>query len=410
MALPLGAERPFAGGRSRRMAADQHQQASRPAGTDRTLDYHRIVLAFARHALGTADLESLLQRTTEEVARGMHIRRAKILSYQPETDDLLVCAGTGWREGVVRHARLPSNMASPPGRTFRTCQPVYIHDLPASSEYEYSDLLREHGIVSLINVPIMVERNIWGVLEVDSERQQRFDSADEEFLCGFAGLLGSAIEKKRRDAADVSAHLERTIELREREALFRELQHRIANNFQSIVGLVDLGARRVTDPAARQEFARLGDRVASILSAHEQLSLDQVESEISLGPYIAELARTIRGPDTVQIVKRIEGATVPLRTAVRLGIILNELATNSLKHAFDAEGGAIRITLSIDRARQLGRMEVADNGRGPGAAPSPGKGTSLVASFAEQIGGSVERASSPGQGTSVAVTFPLDCR
>jgi two-component sensor histidine kinase len=392
------------------MAANQHQQASRPAGADRALDYHRIVLTFARQALGTAELESLLQRTTEEVARGMHIRRAKILTYQPETDDLLVLAGTGWRPGVVGHATLPSNMASPPGRTFRTCQPVYIHDLPATAEYEYSDLLREHGIVSLINVPILVEEHVWGVLEVDSERQQNFDSTDEEFLCGFAGLLGSAIEKKRRDAADASAHLERTIELREREALFRELQHRIANNFQSIVGFIDLGARRVTDPAARQEFARLADRVAAILSAHEQLSLDQVEREISLGPYIADLARTIPAPESVRIIKSIASAPVPLRTAVRLGIILNELVTNSLKHAFDAKGGVIRITLSIDRARRHGRLEVADDGRGSSAAPGGGKGAALVASFAEQIGGSVERTGSPGQGTSVIVTFPLDAQ
>lgn len=391
------------------MAANQHQQeASRPSGADRALDYHRIVLTFARQALGTAELQSLLQRTTEEVARGMHIRRVKILTYAAETDDLLVSAGTGWRDGVVGHARLPSNMASPPGRTYRTCQPVYVDDLPASAEYEYSDLLREHAIVSLINVPIVVDQQVWGILEVDSERRQRFDGTDEEFLCGFAGLLGSAIEKKQRDAADATAHLERTIELREREALFRELQHRIANNFQSIVGFVDLGARRVSDPAAQQAFARLTDRVTSILSTHEQLSLDQVEREISLGPYIADLARTIRGPDTVQIVKSIAGATVPLRTAVRLGIILNELVTNSLKHAFDTKGGVIRITLSIDHARQRGRLEVADNGHGSAAAPNSGKGRALIASFAGQIGGSVERASTPGQGTSVVVTFPLD--
>jgi two-component sensor histidine kinase len=390
------------------MAVDQGQRASRPAGADRALDYHRIVLAFARQALGTAELPSLLQRTTEEVARGMHIRRVKILTYEAETDDLLVQAGTGWRAGVVGHARLPSNMASPPGRAYRTFQPVYIHDLPASSEYEYSALLREHGIVSLINVPIVVDRHVWGILEVDSERPQSFDGTDEEFLCGFAGLLGSAIEKKQRDAADASAHLERTIELREREALFRELQHRIANNFQSIVGFVDLGARRVTDPAAQQEFVRLSGRVASILSAHEKLSLDQIEREISLAPYIADLARTIPAPETVHIVKSIAGATVPLRTAVRIGIILNELVTNSLKHAFGPQGGVIRVTLSVDHARQRGRLEVADDGRGSDAAPSRGKGTALVDSFAEQIGGSIERSSRPGQGTSVVVTFPLD--
>ena len=392
------------------MSGSQDQRPRSIAGDSRVRDYHRIVLAFARQALGTTELEQLLQRASEQVADGMHIRCAKILTYRAETDDLLVRAGTGWREGTVGHATLPSDMASPPGRSYRTGRPVYIEDLPGSTEYNYSGLLREHGIVSLLNVPIVVEHEVWGVLEVDSGRKQRFDIADEEFLAGFAGLLGSAIEKQRRDAADASAHLERTVELREREALFRELQHRVANNLQAIVGLLEVGSRRVSDPAARQEFDRVLDRAASIVSAHEQLSLGQVEKDISLGPYIADLARNMRGPENVQIVKTIDGAPAPRRTAVRLGIILNELVTNCFKHAFDAKGGIITITLAVDLDHKQGRLVVADNGRGADVAPSRGKGTALVASFVEQIGGSLARTSTPGEGTTVAVTFPLESR
>lgn len=392
------------------MSGSQDQPPRSIDGDRRVRDYHRIVLAFARQALGTTELEQLLQRASEQVADGMHIRCAKILTYRAETDDLLVRAGTGWREGTVGHATLPSDMASPPGRSYRTCTPVYIEDLPGSTEYKYSDLLREHGITSVLNVPIVVEHDVWGVLEVDSGRKQRFDIADEEFLAGFAGLLGSAIEKQRRDAADASAHLERTVELREREALFRELQHRVANNLQAIVGLLEVGSRRVSDPAARQQFDRVLDRVASILSAHEQLSLGQVEKDIGLGPYIADLAGSMRGPENVQIVKTIDGAPAPLRTAVRLGIILNELVTNCFKHAFDAKGGIISITLSVDPDRKQARLVVADNGCGADVAPSRGKGTALVASFVHQIGGSLARSSAPGEGTTVTVTFPLEPR
>jgi two-component system, sensor histidine kinase PdtaS len=377
---------------------------------DRVREYRRIVLDFGREALGTTHLDALLQRAAEHVSHGTGVGRSKVLEYRPETDDLLVRAGVGWHDGVVGHATLPSDMASPPGRTYRSCKPVFVHDLPASTEYEYSDLLREHGIVSLINVPIIVEREVWGVLEVDSERSQHFDSEDEDFLAGFAGFLGSAIEKKRRDAADASAHLERTVELREREALFRELQHRVANNLQTIAGFLEIGSRRVSDPVAREEFDRLVDRVASILSAHEQLSLGQLEKDISLGLYITDLARNMRGPENVQIIRTIDGAPAPLRTAVRLGMILNELVTNCFKHAFDANGGIIRIILSVDVDQGQGRLVVADNGRGPDAARSGGKGTVLVASFVEQIGGSVSRAGGPGEGTSVTVTFPLRSR
>jgi len=393
------------------MPSNQDHRPPRSAESDRRVrEYHRIVLDFGREVLGTTELDALLQRASEHVSQGMHISRSKILEYRPETDDLLVRAGIGWHDGAVGHATLPSDMASPPGRTYRSGKAVYVDDLPASAEYEYSDLLREHGIVSLINVPIIVEREVWGVLEVDSERKLHFDADDEEFLAGFAGFLGSAIEKRRRDAADASAHLERTVELREREALFRELQHRVANNLQTIVGFLEIGSRRVSDPVACGEFDRLVDRVASILSAHEQLSLGQVEKDISLGLYITDLARNMRGPENVQIIRTIDGAPVPLRTAVRLGMILNELVTNCSKHAFDANGGIIRVTLSVDVDQNQGRLVVADNGRGLDAARSGGKGTALVTSFVEQIGGSVSRTGGPGEGTSVTVTFPLISR
>src|SRR6185312_6057980 len=191
--------------------------------------YFEMANAFGVEALGASDLDALLQRATEQVSRGMAVRRAKVLEYRPAADDLFIRAGIGWDDGVVGHASLPADIASPPGRAFHTCTPVYIDDLPGSEEYRYSDLLRAHGIVSLINVPIAVEGSVWGVLEVDSDEARRFYQEDEDFLAGLARVLGRAIELKRRVAADMAAHLERRILLHEREVLFRELQHRVAN-------------------------------------------------------------------------------------------------------------------------------------------------------------------------------------
>lgn len=381
--------------------------ADAPGSRDRLRQYHRVAIAFSKDALGSSDPASLLQRATERVAEGMGVARVKVLEYRAETDDLLICAGVGWHEGVVGQASLPSDMASPPGRSFRTRRSVRIANLPASRAFKRSDLLRAHGIVSLLNVPILTDDRAWGVLEVDSASPRRFTKDDEEFLLGFAGVLGDAIESKRRAAAVASTHIERAILLEERELLFRELQHRIANNFQSIMGLLQTASRAVADPVAKQRLAHVLERTSAIVLAHERLSLREVEEDISLGSYLSDLCANMHGPENVRIDRSFANAAVPVRTAVRLGLVLNELVTNSLKHAFGEAGGVIAVILAVNPDRGEGRLVVADNGRGMAPARRRGAGLGLITSLVDQIGGALSQASEPGRGTTMTVTFPL---
>jgi transcriptional regulator with GAF, ATPase, and Fis domain len=157
------------------------------------------------------------------------VQHAKVLRYRSAEDDLLVLAGVGWKPNVVGQALLPSDMRSPPGRTFRTGASTFIDDLPNNAEFDYSDLLRDHRIVSVVNVPIAVDDIVWGVLEVDSEQPRRFDLDDREFLCGFAEIIGRSVENLEQLENAKQAGLDQKIQLQEREALFRELQHRIGN-------------------------------------------------------------------------------------------------------------------------------------------------------------------------------------
>lgn len=145
--------------------------------------YHRAVLDFALQALNVSELQPL-QRSTECASRAMEIGRIKVLCRRPESGDLLVIAGVGWKPGVVGTATLPLGMRSPPGRSVETRSAVIITDLPRSDEFDYSDLLRDHGIVSLVNVPIEVHDKVWGVLEVDSSHHQRFDRTIRSFCAG----------------------------------------------------------------------------------------------------------------------------------------------------------------------------------------------------------------------------------
>jgi two-component system, sensor histidine kinase PdtaS len=173
------------------------------------------------------------------------------------------------------------------------------------------------------------------------------------------------------------------------------------------MGLVELQAQKTTEPEARAAFEKLAKRVASITEAHEQLSVRDLEKDISLGLYLIRLLATLPIPDTVQLVRAIEEATVPLRTAVRLGMIVNELITNSLKHAFTEAGGTITVSFSPDPEDGKGRLVVCDNGRGIVAAPRGRSGLRLVKALVEQISGRLEQTSDRDGGTGTEVVFPL---
>src|SRR4029079_9467861 len=86
----------------------------------------RILIDLGRAAGETADLNRFLDQAVVQVARAVEIGHVKVLRYRRREADLLVAAGFGWREGVVRSATLPADLRSPPGRSFQTAEPVCI--------------------------------------------------------------------------------------------------------------------------------------------------------------------------------------------------------------------------------------------------------------------------------------------
>jgi two-component sensor histidine kinase len=374
------------------------------ADVSRLRRYKRFVLEFALEALDQAELMPLLQRATECVASGIEVERSKVMRCRTEEQDLLIIAGVGWKPGVLGHATLPHGMRSPAGRAVETNAPVTIDDLPHDPGYDYSDLLREHGIVSVVNVPIPADDKVWGVLEVDSTGHRDFDAEDADFLCGFAKIIGRTIENRQRDDEAQAMRRDLSIELRERDVLFSELQHRIANQLHAITGALEVARRRMADPNVRAELDKAVGRIASVVTTNQQLSIERVAREISLGAYLARLCDGLARPDNVQIVHTIEDASVPLRVAVRLGLVINELVTNALKHAFRGEAGRISIGFSLGLTD--GVLTVADNGRGLQAPRAGSSGTGLIRSLTRQIGGRLE-IKSGSDGTVVSLRFPL---
>ena len=203
-----------------------------------------LVTSFSARALGgDLDLDALLAEAAAHAAAALGVERAQVLQHRPEAGDLLVRAGVGWQPGVVGHARLPAGMASPPGRALLTGRAVALEDVRAAEGFEWSGLLREHGVVSLLDVPVRLPGGAaWGVLEADAEAPRRFRREHRHFLLSLANLLGAAIRRLEVEAA-----------LRDSEAL----KSAILEAALDCVVTIDHESRVIEwNPAAERAFGR----------------------------------------------------------------------------------------------------------------------------------------------------------
>jgi two-component system, sensor histidine kinase PdtaS len=194
------------------------------------------------------------------------------LQYRPAMGDLLTVAGLGWRPGVVGHATFGADPGSVPGQTLQTRQPLIVYDIVSEPDLRMSAVLSEHGIISLLNVPIAVDGIVWGVLEVDSDTPRHFGQNDALFLLTMANILGLSLQGRIALQRGIQEAIDAAVALATQKTLLRELEHRFKNDFQLIQALLMVQGRKNADEGLRRNLRQLMDRVAAIGMAHDQLS------------------------------------------------------------------------------------------------------------------------------------------
>ncbi|MFC7544693.1 GAF domain-containing protein [Siccirubricoccus deserti] len=191
------------------------------------------------------EIGPLLQRAVAQAARATGVGHTKVMRYRPEQGDLLIEAGVGWKPGVVGVARFGTDLDSPSGRALQTGQAILIDDIRGHPEFRLHPVIADHGIVSLLNVPVTFGNMIWGVLEADSELPGHFSEADAEFLETLAALLAGALQRLAAVQTAEIAAAEVAVRAERRAVLLRELQHRAKNNLALVAAML-ARTRRVT--------------------------------------------------------------------------------------------------------------------------------------------------------------------
>jgi two-component sensor histidine kinase len=380
--------------------------SSEGAVLDKLRRHVRILVDIGRLAGERGDLNRFLNQVVVQIARAVEIHHVKVLQYRPHTSDLLVVAGVGWKESVVGTATLSADLRSPPGRAFQTAEPVSIADLNEQNEYAYSNLLKEHGIISLTNVPVLTDGAAWGVLEVDSTTARDFSEDTTEFLTAAAALIGVVLRHYERPGEEARLLIE-AAEAQRREVLLREMQHRVKNNFQLVLSSISLQKRRHDSAEVHRALDHVASRINAISLAHDQLAPRHEGKTVKLSSYIRALCGAIRQQvEEVEIDVECDDLELSIDRALPVGLILNETAMNSIKHAFGANGGRIKVSLVGGVGYGEARLTMSDNGRGIQKLNEHGSGLKLIASLARQIGGAIHQESA-ATGTTTTLTFPL---
>ncbi|MGO8695536.1 MAG: sensor histidine kinase [Rectinemataceae bacterium] len=170
--------------------------------------------------------------------------------------------------------------------------------------------------------------------------------------------------------------------LEEKETLLKELYHRTRNNMQVMISLLNIEEEKSPDPRVREVFAQVQQRIGSMSLVHEMLYRSKDLSHIDLADFVSALVGLLKaslgdGRGRVSFAYEVEKVDLLMDAAVPCGIVLNELITNALIHAFPGRSSG---TISIRAGRSDGgpvRIEVRDDGVGVPGGLDPEDGSNL---------------------------------
>lgn len=201
---------------------------------------------------------------------------------------------------------------------------------------------------------------------------------------------------------------ERNAKLAERELLFRELQHRVSNDFTIVNSLLDLQRRRSTDQETREALEQAMGRIRSVARVHHHLYTLPDIGAIDFRQYLADLctalAQAAFPPTGLYLRCHCDQAYMPRSRAIAVGLVTNELVTNAVKHAFPNDRAG-NIDVLFQKSDSGWLLSVKDDGIGfSQATPRTGLGTSLLEEFARQAGGTLSIEA--GNGTLARLALP----
>lgn len=335
------------------------------------LRQQELVAEFGRFSLRNDSFQAILDRASVVAADGLEAKFAKVLEYLPGDMEFIVRSGVGWHDGVVGHTRLGGDLRSPAGYAFRSGNPVVSNHLANEHRFRTPKLLADHGVHSAVNVIIGgPDSEPFGVLEGDSTRRGEFSEPDVVFLQALANTLAVAVAAQSRQDAREQLLLEKNAlledkekHLREKDLLMQEVHHRVMNSLQLVQSILQMQAKTVSHPEAKDQLGEAAARIMSIGAVHRRLHEGDSVTSADAGLYLQGLLTDMTGVLPGGVATRaieldVPSFSLPADDVAPLGLIMSELVTNALKYG----QGQIRVEVR-QHAHGL-ELVVCDQGPG----------------------------------------------
>jgi len=253
------------------------------------------------------------------------------------------------------------------------------------------------GTTAMLVSRIRLHGDILGFICFESQDTSKKDWSVEEY--DFALAVSSYISVVLETAERKKAEIEIKNSLREKELLLREIHHRVKNNLQVVSSLLYLQSKKVKDKNTLEAFLESQRRVRTMVLVHEKLYQSKDLGRIDYSEYIKSLTSSVfrsynADPFSIKMNINVKEVYLNLDTAIHCGLIINELVSNSLKHAFPQnKKGEINIDFQHDDESKY-TLRISDNGIGfpenINFRETESLGLQLVSNLVEQLEGTLE--------------------
>lgn len=332
--------------------------------------HHQAVAGHARELEGileatkalssTLELQPVLDHLASAATSLLDVPVCSIRLLDPGGEVLRTAAACGLPpdHGLLADLRGGEGIA---GRVAQDGVPMRSTDLPRDGRFKHRDAARTEGLLSMLSVPLTAKGKRLGVISVYSRADQPFTAEQERLLTTLAAEAAVAIENARL----YSEAREQALSMR---LLMEEVNHRIKNNLQSTIGIIQLHMAQVQEPQVLQALREITARVQAI-AVTQELLFDEDMRAIDVketSRRILENALRASPYADLKLSGQVTGTRVrlPSRKATPLASIINELVYNSVTHAFDGrEQGTVTISFQEATGGQI-LVQVSDDGTG----------------------------------------------
>ena len=280
----------------------------------------------------TKEFKSVLVESMEAIRLIMNSEASSLMLIDKDTGELYVSMPTGPVKTDIAGKRIPKDKGIS-GWVVSQKRP-YLTNNPSESEHFYGDLVEGFKTRNIICVPLINRDNeVIGVMQALNRRDgDEFTSRDVPVMQALASHITSAIERTRM--------IDRLHDrLKQKDTIIAEIHHRIKNNLQVILSIVETEAMDMEAGNPKDVLSDVAHRIKSMAKLHEMLSEKNLENRVELGGYLRQLSETIQETMhsilyNVKLELKSDKVEVRQEQALLCGLIINELLINIYKHAF----------------------------------------------------------------------------